>query len=58
MTENDATIQDLKREVKALRRALQNVVESERLCRYCEYLDADCFPFSDDCKPVFKVVLK
>lgn len=55
MTEKDKEIQDLRRRVDELERALQVVVESEKFCRYCAYLDGDCSPWSDSCFPKARV---
>ena len=48
MTEKDAEIQDLRREVKRLRHFLKKAIDdllvamSDNPCRVCKYADADC----------------
>lgn len=53
MTEQDKTVQDLRRRVKLLEEALDTVVKAMKVCRYCKYLDADCSP-TGDCEPEWK----
>ena len=54
MTVKDKTIQDLRRENEGLREELSMIVECCRLCRFCEYLDADCTPTEYECKPKWR----
>ncbi len=51
MTEKDAEIQDLRREVRRLRESLNEFVKLYRCCRLCKYIDADCSPTGNECRP-------
>ena len=51
MTEKDAEIQDLRREVKRLRESLNEFVKLYRCCRLCKFVDADCSPTGQECRP-------
>ena len=56
MTEKDLLIQEYRREIKELVSALDTIIESHKLCRYCTKVLEDCTPTDCNCKPesIFK----
>jgi len=54
MTETDAEMQSLRAENKMLKSAISSYVESNKLCRFCKYLDADCTPTGKGCRPQWR----
>lgn len=51
MTEKDKRIQDLTKRLKVAEEQINVMIGAYSACRYCKYLDADCFPGSEDCRP-------
>ena len=54
MTPKDKTIQELRRENAGLREELALIVESCRLCRYCQHSNGNCSPTGRECSPEWR----